>query len=160
MNEKEFSDKVKWEAINHGLCDMWQNSWGNPATVDDMLKKFVNGQEFCIREKWPTKEFLKEYASEKLHSYGIYIDESFTVSNIQTLILMGACDCVLTIDGNNSCIVYVRDMSRLTINASGESIVIVKAYDNSTVIKNASGKSRVFSFGNITESVPMVNKEE
>ena len=63
-------EKIKQEAIAHGLCEQWQSELGDPD-LKQMCRFFHRGQDFCVKEDFPSVETIREYQGQ-VEQYGIY----------------------------------------------------------------------------------------
>lgn len=57
---KNISLKMKNEAVSLGLCDKWQEEWTAQTTKEEMIEKFIRGQDFCIKHDWPSVSQIKK----------------------------------------------------------------------------------------------------
>ncbi len=122
-------EKIKQDAIAHGLCEQWQNEWGNPD-LEQMCRFFHRGQDFCIQHNFPSIETIKQYQGQ-IEQYGIYTCGG--VSDSQPY--------VVALD-NTDIRVEVRDVTDLTVrhNATahlylfGKCMCYVSAWDNCKII--------------------------
>ena len=95
-------EKIKQEAIAHGLCEQWQNEWGDPD-LKQMCKFFHRGQDFCIKEDFPSVETIREYQGQ-VEQYGIYTGGGISESQPYVVAL-----------GDADIQVEVRDVTDLTV---------------------------------------------
>ena len=151
---ENLSLQVLKNANSKGLCKSWALKIKSSKSIDDLLKMFVEGIDFCISGNFPTKEFLKEFGENKLPKYGIYIDEKIELVNQKWSIFLGnsyaklgyngysvselfvrhESICEVTVSDNAYLIIDCFEDCQLKINASNESFVLVSVYGNAKVI--------------------------
>ena len=134
FKSNKLSEDLKAQAIKHGLCEQWTNSWGNP-NEQELINKFLHGIDFCIAHDYPSNEFIKKsFNKEDLHRNNIYIDEDVQRRNPrQIVVLQGKCTGQLLFDGYTCSDVYVRHNSEVTIDCSRLSKIFISVYDNAKV---------------------------
>lgn len=134
MNREELSNTLKNKAINLGLCKEWTEGWGDPDR-QELIDKFLHGIDFCVDNRFPTPEFIKQnFDKELLHDNNIFVDESLHLRNLHGIaVLKGNCKGMLMFDGLAVCDLYVCDGCDVIISCSGMSKVFVNLYDNAKV---------------------------
>lgn len=142
---KNISLKMRSEAVSLGLCDKWQEEWTSQTTKEEMIEKFIRGQDFCIKHDWPSVSQIKKYGKGLINRYGVYADEKF-VSDSPTTIAMGSCDGSIYADKHDVRVVYLRHKSKIKIEARGESRVFISIYDDSHADIKCYENAKVFVY--------------
>lgn len=140
---------MKREAVGLGLCRQWTEEWGNKATKDEMVDKFVRGLDFCIEHDWPTTEVMKKDFGDVIHKHGVWVDEAMNANNPETAILNGGCDGRITVEAYGVSSIYVRHKSKLSLTVRGSAYARVSVYDKATVdiTQEGFGKCYVYKYG-------------
>lgn len=160
MDLELLNKAMKAEAKSLGLCDKWYEEWSDNTSVDDLLKKYIQGIDFVIDKGFPDDATLKKYAGDRLHRFGIYIDEEIDdeADNEPTLVVNGKCEGVVTYNGFAAGNVYLRGDSDLTVMVYNSAKVFVEVYDNARlqVINDGISKCFVYRHGGRIETVGKV----
>lgn len=139
----ELSEVLKQNAINLGLCELWQNRWGNPDE-DLLLMKYIKGIHWCMERNYPLASFIVEkFGIEKLEEYSIYVNKKTTSENKPSVIIRGDSEFEITYDYYNVGAVWIGNDSKATIHAKENAIVNVHVYDNAEVDVIREGNAKV-----------------
>lgn len=77
MTDNELSTKLREDARKLGLCDQWYNEWKDETQSEELAQKFFRGLDFCIKHRWPSKDFIKHnFTQEFLRDHGILVDDT------------------------------------------------------------------------------------
>lgn len=144
--EKKLSDRMKQEAVALGLCARWTADWREGTTKDEMVRKFVDGLDFCIKHDWPAPEVIKREFGDVIHKHGVYVDEAVRLTNPGQVVLNGSCDATADNEGYSVANIYVRHKSRLKINVSGNAYVHISVYDRGSVEVACGGRGKCFVY--------------
>lgn len=137
---------MKKEAVSLGLCRKWAEDWKNGTSKDEMVDKFVDGIDFCIKHEWPSTEVMKRDFGDVIHSHGVYVDETVMLFNPGIVILNGSCDATIVCDGFSSSDIYARHGTRLRVLASGFARVSINMYDSCEVTASVKENSKVYAY--------------
>ena len=147
MNEKELNNLLRNRARQLGLCDQWYNDWGSKETKQQLIEKYLHGIDFCIKNDYPKKEFIKAYFPKNLLAEkGIFLDEKIAHTNLCTAVLLGESDGELKYDGYSVGKIYVRHQSVVKVNACDRARVFVECYDGTKVDAVATDDARIFVY--------------
>lgn len=167
----ELAEQLKQDGIAKGLCRQYQMKLKPGMPVGDMVKLFIHGIDFCVKNDYPTLEFMREHFKGESEPYGAFIDDVVTgLKNAPDTVLNGECKAMLEYNGYSVSRVYIRHQSKVSVSVSGNAIVTIDVFDNSylavavagtdaKVIVNQYGdSSKVECFGNgITHN--LINKK-
>lgn len=157
MTDRELSDKLKSQAISLGLCKDWTNNWGNPDK-NQLCEKYVKGIDFCLLNRYPSNEIIKEEFAGVRERYNIYVDDTnIFISNPKWSIFNGTCDCVITYNDYGIGEMYVKDNSHVNIVALDNSIVYITLLDNASIEIISSEYTKVFVSTNTPENISKVD---
>ena len=122
-------EKIKQEAIAHGLCEQWQSEWGEP-NLEQLCRFFHRGQDFCIKEDFPSLDTLKEYQGQ-IEQYGIYTDRG-TAKNQPFVVALGDAD--INVEVNNVTDLTVRHNATVHLYLYGKCLCYVSAWNNCKIV--------------------------
>lgn len=152
MKTMQLQEFLKQEAIKLGLCQQWQDEWGNPD-VDELCQKFIRGQDFCIKHDFPNVGHIREYFKrEDLERNGIYCQPDVVASSVgqKNVIAMGNAMVDVYVQEDSICDIYVRHDSKVNLHVGDRAFVYVTMRDNGELEIKSKGqgakiKSSVFS---------------
>lgn len=160
MDLELLNKAMKAEAKSLGLCDEWFGEWSENTSIDGLLQKYIRGIDFVIEKGFPDNETLKKYAGDRLHYFGIYVDEEINdeADNAPTLVINGKCEGVVTYNGFSAGNIYLRGESDLTIMVYNSAKVFVEVYDNARlqIINDGISKCFVYKHGGRIEPIGKV----
>lgn len=143
MTERELSIKLREDARRMNLCDKWYNEWDDDTSMQELIEKYIRGNDFCFQHRWPSNSFIKaHFPQEILRKNGILVDDvrSFPVRDEDTrrqiylkdFILLGKSEATIRYSfSKNMCNVWVRDNSKVRVFAKYGAFVVVHLFDNS-----------------------------
>lgn len=144
----ELVQQLKKDGIEKGLCRMWQMKLKSGLSIKSLVELFINGIDFCIKNDYPTLDFMRQNFKGKCESYGAYVDDEVFEKNRRNIVLNGDCKAMLEYDGYTVANLYVRHGSKGAINVSDHAIVTIDAFDDSDIAVAVSGDDAV-AFVNI-----------
>lgn len=128
------------KAING--CKEGLNQLLESKNVDDLIQCFYDRIDYCLSKNFPSLTYLKHHR-EDLRIAGVYIDEDIKLHNESKVVLLGACNALLTLTQYAVSRVYVKGKSKLHLYAKDNVVTIVDALDDSNIIVEESDKARV-----------------
>lgn len=133
MTDRELSISLREIGRAKGMCDKFFDEWKDDDDIDTIIDRFVPGMDFCIKEDYPTLDFIcKHFRKEDLHRHNIYVDEELSLDGDNGYYcFLGSCRATLSVDGFKAVTVYVRHNSEVNVTASNGAKVFVRYYDNS-----------------------------
>lgn len=113
--------------------------------MEKMVRLFIRGIDFCIKNDYPTLEFMRKNFKGKSEPYGGYVDDEITgLRNAPDVVLNGNCKALLEYDEYSVSRLYVRHGSQAAINVSDHAMLTIDAFDNShLVVAVAGGNAQV-----------------
>ena len=141
------SDKYKSKAIALGLCDQWKGEWKDNSSREELVEKFVNGNDFCIMHNFPSVQDMKNDFGDILNNFGVYADQNIQVKNKDFIMLCGKCEADIVVE-DVFCDIYIRHDSEAKISVSGSGRAFVRMYDNSYVdiTSKMGGRAYVYDY--------------
>lgn len=139
---------LKREAVGLGLCEKWTKEWDHSYDDYEFCEKFKTGQDFCIKNEFPSVDFIKKYFdTSALSRFGVFVDSLFDGDGEPlrngTYVCLGECEGTMVFPRWSSAVVYARHYSRLRIVAGEFSKITVRLYDDSEVEMVEKENSRV-----------------
>lgn len=149
----DFVEQLKQDGIAKGLCQGWQMKLKPGTSTKRLVELFIRGIDFCIKNDYPTLDFMRTHFRGISEPYGAYVDDEVVEENKPGVVLNGNCKAALEYDGFSVSQVYVRHNSQAAIIASEYANVTIDAFDDShLVVAVAGGNAQVYVnlYGNAT----------
>lgn len=147
----ELVEQLKNDGIAKGLCQAWQDKLKPGVSMERLVKLFIRGIDFCVKNDFPTLDFMRNNFKGKCEPYGAYVDDVFASENIPDVVLNGECDAKLTYSGYTVSRVVIRHSSKANITIYGHSCVTIDVFDNGKLDLVTVGtrcKVIVYQYGN------------
>lgn len=126
MEILELNKELRTQAINNGLCAMWQKEWKEDWDLDKMISQFYRGIDFFLDKRFVSNNFIKEnFDRDFLRKNGILVDDTYSLLNPRNAILIGESQSTIRFNNYMVATIYVIDNSKAKILAKGHSSVIV-----------------------------------
>lgn len=154
MNKKELNKELRAQAINNGLCAMWQKEWKEDWDLDKMISQFYRGIDFFLDKRFVSNNFIKEnFDRYFLRKNGILVDDTYSLLNPRNAILIGESQSTIRFNNYMVTTIYVIDNSKAKILAKGHSSVIVHLLGNPQVEVEQKEHGNVLIINHSKESV-------
>ena len=154
MNKKELNKELRTQAINNGLCAMWQKEWKKDWDLDKMISQFYRGIDFFLDKRFVSNNFIKEnFDRDFLRKNGILVDDTYSLLNPRNAILIGESQSTIRFNNYMVTTIYVIDNSKAKILAKGHSSVIVHLLGNPQVEVEQKEHGNVLIINHSKESV-------
>lgn len=166
----ELVHQIKQDGIAKGLCRLWQMKLKPGLGVDSLAELYIRGIDLCIKNDYPTLDFLRTNFKGKCEDYGVYVDDEVVEKNRKDVVLNGGCKAMLEYDGFAVSNIYIRHNSKASVNVGDHAIVTIDIFDNSylaiavagkyaKVLVNVYGKATVEIAGGINIKIRYVGKD-
>lgn len=130
----KLNNELREKAISLGLCNQWQEMWNDNWSQDKMADMMYKGIDFCIKNRYPSKEFIIEnFDLAFLRSKNVYVNDKRSTNNPAQCLALGRSDLKIRYNGYGSGEIYALDHSVITITAKNRSFAIVHALDNAII---------------------------
>lgn len=149
----ELIHKIKQDGIAKGLCRLWQMKLKPDLEVDALADLYIRGIDFCIKNDYPTLDFMRTNFKGKCEAYGVYVDDEVVERNRKDIVLNGDCKAMLEYDGFAVSSIYIRDNSKASVSVCDHAIVTIDVFDNSYLVVSVAGSDAevlVNVYGNAT----------
>ena len=145
----DLNERLKSEAREKGLCDMWFENWGNPDK-QGLIEKALHGMNFLCEHDFPSLDFIKmNFDAGQLRDNNFFIDEEVHRRNMGRVVaLNGRCSVMLLYDGYSVADIYIRHDCDVVIDVNGCAKVFVTVYDRANVKVRQGGMGRVYVYKN------------
>lgn len=127
----ELVHQIKQDGIAKGLCRLWQMKLKPGLGVDSLAELYIRGIDFCIKNDYPTLDFIRTNFKGKCEDYGVYVDDEVVEKNKKDVVLNGDCKAMLEYDGFAVSNIYIRHNSKSSVNVGDHAIVTIDIFDNS-----------------------------
>jgi len=129
-------------ALDKNICKEWAAMLPN-ADINQLLKMYIDGIDFCLSNDFPSKEFLKDKAGDLLPDYGIFVDENVSLRNPEKTVLLGSCGAVVLFCDYVVSQVFIKHASTASIDVTDNAFVVIDLFDDSILNIQAWGNSKV-----------------
>lgn len=153
-------------ARKNGVCGKWYDEWGENCTEDDLVYKFVEGQNFCSRYDYPGIAIIRSFSDKTLLSHNVFCDKDGTLHNPtdgltqKRFIICGDSDLDIILDGYTIADIFIYHNSKVRIVCSDHaicyittigapSVTITNNSVNRVCVFNHSEKSLISTIGNV-----------
>lgn len=138
----ELIEQLKADGISKGLCLQWQGKLRKGLKLEQLVELYIKGINFCIKNEYPTLDFLRQHFKGKCEPYGVYIDDEVTDSlNESNIVLNGACKAILDYDDYIVARAYIRHNSEAGVDVDGNALVTIDVFDNAILHLSVIGKA-------------------
>lgn len=142
----DVSEELKKQAISFNLCQQWTDDWGKPD-MDELVDKYIHGIDFCIKNNYPSNEFIKDNFGEIAERHGVFTDKKdLRIYGFSNVIINGACSGEINLSGFDVSSIYVRHDSNVNIVIKDAAKAIIRVFDNSSVTIDNQAEDRVFVY--------------
>ena len=143
MGLSDLIKELETGAELHNGCSSGMDQLKTASSITELIKCYYDRIDYCLANDFPSNKLLLMY-KEALQENGVFIDAKETVKNNQEkFVLLGNSHCNLKIDEWTVSRGFVKHKSKLVINVSGDSVVMIDALDNSEIFVSQSGNARV-----------------
>lgn len=147
----ELVNQIKQDGIAKGLCREWQNKLKPGTSMETLVTLFIRGIDFCVKNDFPTLEFMRMHFKGKCEPYGAFVDDVLEKRNAPDVILNGNCSAKLVYDGYSVCRAVVRHTSNACVTVFGHACVTIDVFDCAKlnlVVVGTQAKVLVYQYGN------------
>lgn len=131
---ESINHKLREKAVSLGLCKEWQGMWNQDFDNDELADMMYRGIDFCIMNRYPSKEFLTDnFSLEFLRDKKIFVNDRRSTNNPENSIAIGKSEVKYRFNGSNSGNIYALDGSNIKVISKNRSFAIVHAFDNSHI---------------------------
>lgn len=131
------------EAKSKGICKEWHGELKNLTDKREMVAMYVRGIDFCISNDFPSHEYMRKNFKGIMEDFGVFLDDEIHLSNAKTCISHGSTSGILEYSGYGVGEVILKDSSKITIKASGDSFVMIDLFDSSVLNVEVSENAKV-----------------
>ncbi len=139
----ELNKQLKIDGVAKGLCTQYQGLLDRCGdSIENMVRLFIRGIDFCIKNDYPTLDFIRENFKGKSEPYGAYVDDNIrNLRNRPDVVLNGNCKALLEYDDYSVSRIYIRHGSQAAVNVSDHAVVTIDAFDNSRIVVAVAGSN-------------------
>lgn len=139
-----FNEKIALEAKRCGICREWYGKILNASGIEDLLKLYVDGIDFCLSNEFPGNGILKEFGGDLCQQYGIHVDrQNVELQNPRKLVALGTTSGTATFREYAVGEVFAKHSAQLKLSAQNNAFVVIDMFDESRVTVSAFGNAKV-----------------
>ena len=139
---KELIKRIHTDALTLGACDKFTGLENMEEIV--RLLQSPQGEEFCMKHRFPSRRVFREFLKYKPDEYGVYIDAGrIELTEPKDVYLIGRTKATIHFEETEGHRVRLLHGAEATIHAGGWSVVRVLADDSSKCEIKKSGRARV-----------------
>lgn len=141
------------QARKHGICEQWLSELKTLNDKRELVAMYLRGIDFCLRNNYPSNEFIKANFGDICPEMGVYVDRCIDVANVRPCVCLGVTFGKYTIDNYCAGEIYVKHNTHIDIIAKGNAFLMVNLFENAVVniYANDHAKICVNQFGGCIE---------
>lgn len=144
MDTKSLNKTLRDEAISLGLCAKWQRMWKDGWDRQELISRYKEGIDFCIKNNFPSNSFIKKNVDrDQLRRNAFLVDDEWSLLNQRCVVMLGDSRSNIRYNGWNPGTVYIRHSSKANIVAKNMAFVIVHLFDEASIECNAEDKASI-----------------
>ena len=131
MEQKELVNQLRTDGAMKGLCQLYQLILKGSRDIEALVKLFIKGIDFCVKNDYPTLEFMRQNFKGKSEPYGGFVDDEVVVDNLPNAVLNGECKGKLKYTGYSVSRLILRHTSKAAVNVEDHAYLTIDVFDNS-----------------------------
>ncbi len=116
-----------------GICQEWYADLTYTNDTDRLLDMYLKGIDFCLKNDYPSNDYIRKNFKGKMEKFGVHLDESLTVVNESKVVALGACSGTVEIKGYGVSEVFIKHTSDIVVVARDNAFVMVDMFDDSSL---------------------------
>jgi len=145
MEQKELVNQLRADGVTKGLCQLYQLKLKGSRDIEALVKLFIKGIDFCVKNDYPTLEFMRQNFKGKAEPYGGFVDDEVIKENLPNAVLNGECKAMLKYTGYSVSRLFVRHTSQAAVNVEDFANVTIDVFDNAPLYLAVAGtNAKVF----------------
>lgn len=135
MDLKKVNQSLFAQAKELKMCDEVHRYWyGKSLPVNDLANLMYRNLDFCIDNRWPSKETLKtHFSDDERRRNGVLVDDEWSLLNTTFAVIVGDSNAKARYNAFNVGKIYVMDNSRCEITVKGHASLTIHVYDTASV---------------------------
>jgi hypothetical protein len=139
----EINKYILHKALLAGICKEWAVQISQACDVQDLLKMYVAGIDFCLKNNFPSNTDLLRLGGVELGKHGIYLDTEVEIYDKPFVVLLGASSGEITIGGYSVSEIFIKDQSSANVQVTGNAFVIIDCFDSTNLSITASDNCKL-----------------
>ncbi len=136
---KELAKKAKL----FNICQEWHDELKTLEDKRAMIQMYLKGIDFCLANDYPSNDYIRQNFNDVINEMGIYLDDKFSVENPTKCVLLGNANGLVNITDFTVSELFAKNDSTLTVNASGNSFVMIDVFDTAGVYVTVKDNAKV-----------------
>lgn len=120
-------------AMQNNICTPWAEKIANAGSVDDLLKMYVAGVDFCLEHNFPSNTDLVSLGGDHINQYGIYVDQTLKLIDRPFVVFLGNSSGTVKYSGFNTAQVFLKHTSSTDIYVQDNASVLIDCFDDSVL---------------------------
>ena len=141
--EKGLSRTLAKEAKKKGICKEWLAALRSLNDREAMVDMYLRGIDFCLRNDYPTNNFIKAHFADIAPRMGVFVDSEISVENRPKCVCLGATFGVVKTNNFNVTEIFAKHHAELNVVAADNAFVMIDVFDNSVVNIHAHDRAKV-----------------
>lgn len=141
--EKGLSRTLAKEAKKKGICKEWLAALRSLNDREAMVDMYLRGIDFCLRNDYPTNNFIKAHFADIAPRMGVFVDSEISVENSPKCVCLGATFGVVKTNNFNVTEIFAKHHTELNVVAADNAFVMIDVFDNSVVNIHAHDRAKV-----------------
>lgn len=142
-NIRILADELVAEAAAKGICEEWKQMIQRAESRDSLVQMYVKGIDFCVNNRFPSLDYMEENFKGVCEKYGVYINDRISLRNVRKAVIAGNTTGTAGYDSYEVAAVYLKDSSRIAVDADDHAIVTLDCFDASKVALTARNGAKV-----------------
>ena len=128
----ELVELLRKDGVRKGLCQQYQGLLKGDLSIEDLVKLFIGGVDFCIKYNYPTLDFMREHFKGKSEPYGAFVDDEIVepLVNVPDVVMNGDCKAMAEYNGFAVSRIFARHNTQMSVTVTDHAIVTIDAFDN------------------------------
>lgn len=139
----ELVELLRKDGVRKRLCQQYQGLLKGDLSIEDLVKLFIGGVDFCIKYNYPTLDFMREHFKGKSEPYGAFVDDEIVepLVNVPDVVMNGDCKAMAEYNGFTVSRIFARHNTQMSVNVADHAIVTIDAFDNTFLAIAVSGSN-------------------
>lgn len=139
----DVTKKLVKQAVKNGICNQWLSELKQLDNKRELVEMYLRGIDFCLRNNYPSNEFIKENFGDICPQMGIFVDRMINVENIRKCVCLGSTFGNYIISEYTVAEIFAKHNSEITIVAKDSSFLMVNVFENAIVNIHAQDRAKV-----------------
>ncbi|MCM1165197.1 MAG: hypothetical protein NC110_00285 [Ruminococcus sp.] len=131
------------QAKRNGICEQWLSELKTLEDRRELVKMYLRGIDFCLRNNYPSNEFIKEHFGDICPEMGVFVDKHINVSNVRPCVCLGVTFGKYEITEYSAGELYVKHNAEIDVTAKDNAFLMISVFDNAIINIHAHDRAKV-----------------